>query len=241
MTEKPAKRPLEGSVFDGAEFHLNLPMWAGYKPDGRKRDLSQAEGLLGLICEIVNAQRHSVGLPHMQRWGQELTELLQDAVDEKLDNPSDEFLADIETRFEKGVRWDRRLKRARGGVAFRYDAHVTSEDGGYALLAVMLMHPKYRQLIRSCPRCGKFFMRDGKQIFCTKKCSTAANDAGNDQRQKNRRKRRKALALLTGASPAKRAAAVKQAQKDHPDATPEKLAEHAKRLLKPNLLQQRRL
>jgi hypothetical protein len=104
----------------------------------------------------------------------------------------------------------------------------------------MLLHPKYRQLIRSCPQCRKFFVRDGKQIFCTKKCTTAANDAGNDQRQKNQRKRRKALALLSGASPAKRADAVKQAQKDHPDATPEQLAEHAKRLLKPNLFQAQR-
>jgi hypothetical protein len=102
---------------------------------------------------------------------------------------------------------------------------------------MVLMHPKYRQLIRRCPQCGNFFVRDGKQVFCTPKCATAANDAGVLQRQKNQRLRRKALALLSGASPARRADAVKQAQKKHPDATPEQLAEHAKRLLKPSLIQ----
>jgi hypothetical protein len=161
-----------------------------------------------------------------------------------VDDPSDKFLADIETRFEKGVQWDRRLERAPGGAAFRQYARIAGADGFYALLAVMLMHPKYRQMlmhpkyrqmIRCCPQCGKFFMRDGKQLFCTKECYTAANDAGVLQRQKNQRQRRRVQAMLTGASTAKRAAAVKQAQKDHPGATDEQLAEHAKRLLKPSL------
>jgi hypothetical protein len=240
VTAERAKMPLDGSAFDGGfNFTVTLPPEAAYKPDGTKRDFSHVEGLLGYVCEMANALRQSVGLPELQRFGQQLTDLLQAAVDEMINNPSDEFLADIGARFEKGVRWDRRLERAPGGAAFRQYAHTTSSDGFYALLAVMLMHPKYRQLVRRCPQCGNFFVRDGKQIFCTKECTTAANDAGVVQRQKNQRLRRKALALLTGASPARRADAVKQAQKDHPDATPEKLAEHAKRLLRPNLFQRR--
>lgn len=230
---KPVQMPIEGS-FDGTGFHLSLPFWAAYKPDGTRRDFLDVEDLLGYVCIIVNAQQHSIAPPQIKRWGRELTDLLQDALDNKLENPSDEFLADIGNRFEKGIRWDRRLERAPGGAAFRHEAHIVGKDGFHALLAVILMHAKYRHLIRRCPQCGSFFVREGKQVFCTKECAAAANDAGVLQRQKNQRLRRKAEALLSTASSEKRAAAVKQAQKDHPDATPEQLAEHAKRILRPN-------
>lgn len=185
---------------------------------------------------MVNAHRQSVVqgslLQELHRWGGELTELLHAAVEGRLDNPPDEFLADIDARFEKGVQWARRLERVRGGATFRYDANITSSDGFYALLAVLLMHPKHRQLIRCCPQCGNFFMRTGKRLFCSSKCATAANDAGVLKRQKNQRLRRAAEELLPGvASHAKRKAMVKQAFKNHPDVTTsEQLAEYAKAL-----------
>ncbi|MGH2879232.1 MAG: hypothetical protein ACRDK4_06465 [Solirubrobacteraceae bacterium] len=218
------------SAFDVPVFRFNvhLPVTA------KRRDFSRVGGLLGYACDVANAHRQSVTVPELERPGRELAELLQAAVDGGLENPSDEFLADIAVRFETGVQWTRRLRRTPKGVAFGYDADVANFDGFYALVAVLLMHPKYR-LVRRCPQCGESFVRTGKRRFCTDKCATAANDAGVLQRQKNQRLRRAAAELLPHvASHAKRAAAVKQAFKDHSDVTtPEQLAEHAKALLQP--------
>jgi hypothetical protein len=226
--------PLEASAFDGTSFHfsLSLPGMAAYGPSG-PRDFSRVEGLLGYVCDVVNAHRQSDTFGLLQQRGQELTELLKAAVEGRLDNPSDEFLADISARFEKGVQWDRRLEHTSGGATFRTGARITSGDGSHALLAVLLMDPKYRQLIRRCPQCGNFFMRDGKRVFCSPECATAVNDAGVLQRQKDQRRRRAAQKLLPqAASNAKRAAAVREAFKSHPEAvTPEQLAAHAKALL----------
>ena len=229
--------PLEASAFDGATFHFtgNLPWTATYGPAGKRRDFGRVDGLLDYVCDIVNAIRHPLtSWPVESQWRRELPELLDAAVEGRLDRPSDAFLADIGSRFEKGIQWKRRLERARGGVAFRYDAHIADWDGSYALLAVLLMHPKYRQLIRRCPKCGKFFMRAGKRVFCSTECATAANDAGVLKRQKDQRLRRAAARLLSHvASAAKVAAAVRQAFKSHPEAvTPEQLADHAKLLLR---------
>ncbi|HEX4025888.1 MAG TPA: hypothetical protein VHX52_14480 [Steroidobacteraceae bacterium] len=232
----PAQPPFEASAFDGTRFHLTLSWAAPYGPSGKRRDFGRIEGLLDYVCDIVNALAQSVTLPQLQQWGDQLTELLRAAVEGSLDNPSDEFLADISERFEKGVLWNRRLERIRGGVAFRYDAHIADSDGFYALLAMLLMDPRYRQLIRHCPQCGKFFMRVGKRLFCSEKCATAANDAGVLDRQKDQRWRRAAVDLLLPqfASREKCSAAVKQVSKNYRRdvTTAEQLAEYAKALLR---------
>lgn len=233
---EPVQMPFEASAFDGTAFRfaLTLPAGAAYGPFG-PRDFTRVEGLLGYVCDVVNAHRHSVTFGPLQQRGDELTRLLQAAVEGGLENPTDEFLADIGARFEKGVEWNRRLERAPGGAKFRCDARITSGDGSHALLAVLLMDAKYRQLIRRCPECGKFFMRAGKRLFCSDQCAKTANDAGVLKRQENQRLRRAAQKLLTqGASNAKGAAAVKEAFKSHPEAvTAEQLAAHAKALLQP--------
>lgn len=216
------------SAFDIPVFRFNvrLPVTA------QRRDLSRVEGLLDYACDIVNAHRQSATLPELERLGRELAELLQAAVEGSLRDPSGEFLADVSARFEKGVQWTRRLERTPQGVAFGYDADIANFDGFYALLAVLLMHPKGGP-VRSCPQCRKFFIRTGKRLYCTDECATAANDAGVLQRQKHQRLRRAAQELLSHiASDAKRAASVKQAFKNHPDVTtPEQLAAHARGLL----------
>jgi hypothetical protein len=214
-------------------FTLNLPWTTG------RRDFGRVEGLLGYICDRVNAHRRSSivgaevlpGLAELQRRGDELTALLRSAVEGGLDNPSDEFLTDIRARFRESVPWDQQLERARGGAAFRFSARVDGGDGLYALLAVLLMHPKYRQLIRRCPECGKYFIRAGKRLFCSPKCARAANDAGVLERQKKQRMRRGAAELLLPhfASLDKVSAAVRQAHREHPTVeTREQLAAYAK-------------
>jgi predicted RNA-binding Zn ribbon-like protein len=240
---KATQMPLKASAFEGMGIHftMSLPAMAAYGPSG-PRDFDRVEGLLGYVCDVVNAQRDSVTFGLLQQRVCELTELLEAAVEGRLANPSDEFLSDIESRFEKGVEWGRRLERTKGGATFRTDARITSGDASHALLAVLLMDPEYRQLIRRCPQCGNFFIRAGKRVFCGSACATAANDAGVLQRQKKQNLRRKAQALLPpSASVAKRAAAVKQAHKDHPDvATAEQLAEYARPLVRANLIQPRK-
>jgi len=233
---RQAQQPFEVSAFEGTSFHFtaSLPWTAVYGPSGRRRDFGRVEGLLDYVCDVADAIRRSTTLPEMQRWGQELTALLLAAVEGGLENPSDEFLADVGARFQEGVLWDRRLERVRGGVGFRYGARIVSLDGFYALLAVLLMHPTYRQLLRRCLRCGKIFVRTGKRLFCGPECATAANDAGVLKRQKNQRLRRAAQELLRPhvASGAKRAAAVKEAFRAHPEVTtPEQLAGYARALL----------
>ena len=230
----PAHLSLKTSAFDGAllHFNVNLPSTAVYGPGGKRRDFSRVEGMLGYVCDIVNAHRQSVTFGELRRWGDELSELLRAAIEGGLENPSNELLADIGARFEKGVQSARRLERASGGVALRFDANIAGADGFYALLAVLLMHPKCRQLIRRCPQCGKLFVRAGKRRFCAPECATAANDAGVLKRQKNQRLRRAAQGLLSNvASEAKRAAAVNRAFKEHPDATAGQLADYARALI----------
>ncbi len=233
-TAKPMQMPLEASAFDGMGIHfaMSLPAMAAHGPSG-PRDFGRVEGLLGYVCDVVNAHGRSAAFGLLKQRGRELTELLQAAVEGRLDNPSDEFLADISARFEKGVQWERRLVRAPGGAVFRCDASITSGDGSHALLAVLLMDPKYRDLIRRCPQCGNFFVRVGKRVFCSPGCATAANDAGVLKRQKNQRLRRAAQEQRPyGVSGAKWSAAVSQAFKNHPEVTAsEQLVRYAQALL----------
>ena len=238
------------SAFEGTRFLFDGSLLLAYG-QLEKHPLGAVGSLLRCMCDVVNepvlerlkrrnAPQHVLmryPLPLLEGRRRELTELLGAAIGEQpgLVNPSAAELSEARAQLEKTIGWELRLERSpRGGPVLLHDAYIDDDEALIAVLRVALMHRQYRNLVKRCPECSKVFMKEGKRVFCSDACATAANDAGLAERQRHRRLRLAAQKLLTHvASRAKRAAAVKAAFKRYPEVTtPEQLAEYAAASLK---------
>ena len=236
------------SALDGVRFRFGPRVHQTYGIPSETRDLD-VPGLLRHLCDFANepvrerVRRTPLHLQPFQPFTaliqgrDDLAELLHAAVEARPDliNPSAEQLSDARGRLQEAISWRPLLERSAAGPVLLQDAYIGTHEGFSALLTVLLMHRQYRDLLRRCPTCRKYFMREGKRRFCSARCATAANDAGLAERQRRRRLRLAALKLLPdAASRAKRAAGVKEAFKSHPEVTTaEQLAEYAAAVLKP--------
>jgi endogenous inhibitor of DNA gyrase (YacG/DUF329 family) len=147
-------------------------------------------------------------------------------------SPSEKHFADISAQLKEITQPS--LRRDPSGEIC-WDVDV-GPNGAHVLLTALLMVPEYRGLIRRCPQCGKFLVREGKRLFCGPECYRVMNGANASDRKRKERLREAAQKLLPYvASVAKRVAAIKQALRNHPEVpTPEALAEHARALLQPS-------
>lgn len=249
LKQKKVTSPARGaeltSALEGARFRFGPRVHQSYGIRLEKGELD-VRALLRYVCDFANEpgrDRVRKALPHLRPFQpftalmqgyDELTELLHAAVDADpaFVNPSAGHLSDACSRLEAAIKWRPLLERSAGGPVLLQDAYIGGHEGFSVLLRVLLMHRQYRDLVKRCPACSKFFMREGKRRFCGAECAAAANNAGLAERQRHRRLRLAAMELLPQvASRARRAAAVKAVFKNHPDVTtPEQLAEYARLL-----------
>jgi len=218
---------LTTSALDGARFVFSPRLHEAYGLPTEPAGLD-VSGLLSCLCDWVNRS----GSERDRTSG-----LMRAAVAGAPDlvSPSDQHLSEVRDQLETTVGWSLQLQRSVDGPVLVHVASIARDEAFFALLTVLLMHRQYRSLLRICPApCGELFMREGKRVFCSPGCATAANDAGLAERQRRRRLRLAALELLPVlASSAQRADLIKTAFKLHPEVTtPQQLAEHAMAILK---------
>jgi hypothetical protein len=237
----------ERDEWGGALFHFH-PSLNAYG-DVSKYDLSSVVGLLKLVIDFVNRPQPKLSYAQIQAGGVQmprgrdgLRQLLHAAVhggNPDLANPSQEFLEKIREQ-ASNIHWMHRLERASGGVEWRHHASISDAEAFHTLIASLLMSQENRALLAQCRHCGKFFVVQAplkgrpQTRYDTEDCRKAANDAGAGARQIARRARLAAMNILRGgkASRTTMAAAVKQAQLAHPDATAEDIARHAKEIMR---------
>jgi hypothetical protein len=138
-------------------------------------------------------------------------------------------------RTEGQITWQVSVVRKVGWQTFGI---IEGPDAFVALVAGLLLNPTHREQIAQCRRCQKFFLVEytegpPRKLYCGDDCMKAVNAAGSAARARDRYKRNQAIRLLVEQrrDPDRSREAVKQAFKNHPDATAEQLADHAKALL----------